>query len=212
MDNKVQINSDQKRLKIAIIILAVLMILSAVGLAVRYIYLYVFTPTQTTVTVPDNLIGEDMEFRAQDTISTAEAQDFYVFVDGGTSAAPAGALSINGGVAGSLSSSRAVAAKLELYQGRPDVNQKFAVSNMLPGDYVTKYYCVRVSHDAGVDLFFRTEVTEETKIWEMCYISGSRVWEQTRSCVTRRFRRLTGRNSRNGLLKTRAVKPLFITA
>ena len=47
-----------KRLKIAIIILAVLLTLSGGGLAARYIYLEYFAPTQTTATVPDNLIGD----------------------------------------------------------------------------------------------------------------------------------------------------------
>ena len=53
--------SKAKRLKIAIIILAVLLILSGGGLAARYIYLEYFAPAQITATVPDNLIRECVE-------------------------------------------------------------------------------------------------------------------------------------------------------
>lgn len=34
---------------------------------------------------------------------------------------------------------------------------------MLPGDSVTKYFCVRAYHDADIPLFFRADVTEQTK-------------------------------------------------
>ena len=34
---------------------------------------------------------------------------------------------------------------------------------MLPGDTVTKYFCIRAHHKNALELFFRTEVTEETK-------------------------------------------------
>ena len=49
---------EKKKLKIAIIILAVLLVLSGGGLAARYIYLQYFAPAQATATVPDNLIGD----------------------------------------------------------------------------------------------------------------------------------------------------------
>lgn len=53
----------KKKLKIAIIILAVLLVLSGGGLAARYIYLEYFAPAQTTATVPDNLIGDSPDGR-----------------------------------------------------------------------------------------------------------------------------------------------------
>lgn len=52
---------------------------------------------------------------------------------------------------------------LELYAGRPDANQRFEVSNMLPGDSETKSFCVKAYHDADIDLFFRADVSEQTK-------------------------------------------------
>ena len=57
----------KKKLKIAIIILAVLLVLSGGGLAARYIYLEYFAPAQTTATVPDNLIGDSGQTDADGT-------------------------------------------------------------------------------------------------------------------------------------------------
>ena len=34
---------------------------------------------------------------------------------------------------------------------------------MLPGDKLTQYFCVKAYHDADLSLFFRTQVTQETK-------------------------------------------------
>ncbi len=52
---------------------------------------------------------------------------------------------------------------LELYKKHPSDNEEFEVFNMLPGDTVTKYFCVKISHDGDVTLRFNAEVTEQTK-------------------------------------------------
>ena len=52
---------------------------------------------------------------------------------------------------------------LELYQGRPAVNEKIAVRDMLPGDSMSREFCVKAYHDTDVTLHFRTRVTEEVK-------------------------------------------------
>ncbi len=52
---------------------------------------------------------------------------------------------------------------LELYQGKPSDNQKFEALNMLPGDSVTQYFCIKAYHNADITLYFNAEVTEETK-------------------------------------------------
>ena len=54
-----QATPKSSRLKIVMVILAVLLVISAGGLAARYVYLHFFAPAQSTVTVPDNLIGEE---------------------------------------------------------------------------------------------------------------------------------------------------------
>ncbi len=52
---------------------------------------------------------------------------------------------------------------LELYKKHPTDNEKFEVQNMLPGDEITKYFCVKISHKSDVTLGFNAEMTEETK-------------------------------------------------
>lgn len=58
---------------------------------------------------------------------------------------------------------KAQAAYLTLFQGRPDANKPFEARGLLPGDSVTQYFCIRAYHDADIPLYFRAEVTEETK-------------------------------------------------
>ena len=164
--------SKAKRLKIAIIILAVLLILSGGGLAARYIYLQYFTPAQATATVPDNLIGDSDRTDADGT-PTENMPPAESGPDGEQSGSTESFADSDGtgtdtdNVGGSVTSASAAdkpsAAVLELYAGRPDANQKFEVNNMLPGDSETKYFCVRAYHDVDIDLFFRAEVTEQTK-------------------------------------------------
>lgn len=135
-----KLEAKNSKLKVVIIVLAVLLVLSAGGLAVRYAYLYFWTPSQTTVTVPNNLIGED-----EKQVNNAENNV--------------------GSNANNLTGNNAkpTANRLELYEGRPGVNERFQVSNMLPGDSVTKYFCIRASHSQDLTLYFQTEVTQELK-------------------------------------------------
>ncbi|WP_040195575.1 hypothetical protein [Candidatus Soleaferrea massiliensis] len=58
--------------------------------------------------------------------------------------------------------SRPKAPYLELYQGQPSVNQPFQVSDMLPGDELSKYFCVKAYHDGDITVRFRAPITEET--------------------------------------------------
>lgn len=151
---KPESGAKSSRLKIVIIILAVLLVLSAGSLAARYIYLNFFAPTQATVTVPDNLIGETASPRLAApaaSISTArlnsETAIFALGEPEKTTDKPG----------------KPQAVKLELYQGQPGDNQKFEIRNMLPGDMETRYFCVKAYHDADITLFFQANVTEQTK-------------------------------------------------
>ena len=164
-----------KRLKIAIIILAVLLVLSGGGLAARYIYLQYFAPAQTTATVPDNLIGDsgqtDADSSPTENTPPAESEpDTEDTGDGETDApensSPADSSATSGTADSGDTSDEAdkpSAPVLELYAGRPDVNRKFEVNNMLPGDVETRYFCVKAYHDADITLYFRADVTEQTK-------------------------------------------------
>ena len=163
--------SKAKRLKIAIIILAVLLILSGGGLAARYIYLEYFAPAQITATVPDNLIGDsgqtDADSAPTENTPPAESGPDTEDTSNGQTDAPESSSPADSGTAGSGDTSPAAdkpsAPVLELYAGRPDANQKFEAGNMLPGDVETKYFCVKAYHDADITLFFKADVTDQTK-------------------------------------------------
>lgn len=151
------------RLKIAIIILTALLVLSAGGLAARYIYLAYFAPAQATVTVPDNLIGDKES-------SMGESEPSSVPADENNSADESSAPTV-GTTSRPANTDKSTAAMLELYQGKLGDNEKFEVRNMLPGDSVTKYFCVKAYHGKDITLFFKTEVTEQTKaLGDVLYI------------------------------------------
>lgn len=152
-----------KRLKLIIIILAVLLALSAGGLAARYIYLAYFAPTQTTTVVPDNLIGDESSSVPTDESSTTDESNPS---DASGPESEQTNTTGNGSASSAAQPSeqdKPTAASLELYEGKPGDNQKFEVRNMFPGDTETKYFCVRAYHDKDIELFFKTEVTEQTK-------------------------------------------------
>ena len=147
------------RLKYVIIVLAVLLAISIVGLSTSYIYRALAVSSHTTETIPNNLIGKnaDLDFSSLSVSGVEKANNPNRKIAGdsvGTTAA---------GTAVPAESTGSQASVLELYQKHPEDNQKFAVDNMLPGDSVTKYFCIKTYHDADIALFFNTKVTEETK-------------------------------------------------
>lgn len=159
MDKQEQTLQKFARLKIVIIILAVLLVLSAGGLAVRYIYLAFFAPAQSTVTVPDNLIGENTQSDGASAPAGNKAKT-PAFSAERPSASETGSTSATSRPA---QTDKPQALKLELYEGKPGVNQRFEARNLFPGDSVTKYFCVKAYHDADISLYFRADVTEQTK-------------------------------------------------
>lgn len=157
-DQAAEPGNDKKssRLKLAIIILAVLLVLSAGGLAARYIYLAYFAPAQTTATVPDNLIGENSIADGHSSTPGSNKQT----PDQPESEPPTG---VTSSASTGSAADKPQAPKLELYQGKLGDNQKFEVRNMFPGDTETKYFCVRAYHNKDITLFFKADVTEQTK-------------------------------------------------
>lgn len=134
-------------LKALTVVLAVLLALSLCGLAVRYLYLYFAEPDSATVTVPGNLIGGSGE----------QTSGIAVGAAGGQGSGLA-AMALDGEDA-----SGQQAPVLELYEGHPGDNEPFKVDNMLPGDLVTRYFCVKAYHTGEIELMFRANVTEQTK-------------------------------------------------
>lgn len=164
MDKQEQTLQKSARLKIVIIILAVLLVLSAGGLAARYIYFTYFAPAQSTVTVPENLIGKDTQPGETSAPAGSDAKSPASAV--GNVSAEQSFTSEPGSISAAslpVQTDKPQAPKLELYEGKPGVNQQFEVRNLFPGDSVTKYFCVKAYHDADISLYFRADVTEQTK-------------------------------------------------
>ena len=176
-----------KKLTIVIVILAVLLGLSGGGLAARYIYFGYFGPARITAAASDNLIGGSGQTDADSTltenasfaesgpltenVSLAASGSSTEDISDGQTVPLANASSADSGAAGATIGSRDTSSKedkpaatvVELYAGRPDANQRFEVGNMLPGDVESRYFCVKVYHDADIRLFFKADIIEQTK-------------------------------------------------
>lgn len=152
------------RLKIVIVILAVLLVLSSGGLAARYAYLRFSVQTRETVTAPGNLISEE----AAESKNMAEAEMPQAEkLSSGSRKLEAAELRLtssgNSAEAGDGGADERRAVDLELYAGRQSENHRFEVKHMFPGDTVTQSFHVTVHHDADLELFFKTEITEQKK-------------------------------------------------
>lgn len=185
MDTKTPENKkNSPRLKVLIIILSVLLVLSAGGLAAKYVYDNFFASDRASVTVPDNVIGDD-----GDSAQSGESSGTDGTQSGGTEgeSVPAGSGDVSGsestGTGGSETEDRPAAELLELYKSKPEDNEKFEVENMLPGDTVTRYFCVRVNHGEALDLYFSADVTGQIKqLGDVLEIKVTRVGEDTALC------------------------------
>ena len=126
-----------KKLRIVIIVLAVLLAVSLAALAVTVIRASAHGDS-ATVSIPGNI-----------TSGSAHAETAAYR----TSTKPDGSRTQN---AVSLSASgQARRVTLSLYRKQPEDNTPFNVVNMLPGDAVTQNYNVRVSHSGDVTVRFR---------------------------------------------------------
>ncbi len=131
-----------KAIKIVIIILSILLAVSVTLLAgIKFVLPAIssFFAEDTTVTVP-NHIGPS----SVDTPANVDGTDSQI-------------------VGVSSDDIRPSAPVLEFYQGKAEYNRRFEVRNILPGDVMERYYCIRAHHSEDVTLVFRAEVTEQTK-------------------------------------------------
>ena len=185
MDTKTPENKkNSPRLKVLIIILSVLLVLSAGGLAAKYVYDNFFASDRASVTVPDNVIGDD-----GDSAQSGESSGTDGTQSGGTEgeSVPAGSGDVSGSenteTGGSAGADKPAAELLELYKSKPEDNEKFEVKNMLPGDTVTGYFCVRVNHGEALDLYFSADITGQIKqLGDVLEIKVTRVGEDTALC------------------------------
>ena len=163
--------SAAKRLKLITVVLAVLLVLSAGGLAARHMHRKVLAPPQVTAEVQGNRIGEktsvDESSRSEeatasvsDEAKAAGTKDTFITAD---STDVSSDRSQTSGTVKTAVGDRRQGTVLELYKGKSGDNQRFEVKNMFPGDTLTQNFCIRVSHDQDLELFFRADVTEQTK-------------------------------------------------
>lgn len=138
-----QYEKKKNKIKKVIIILTFLLVLSVGALAANYIYVHFFASNNATSTVPDNLIGEKDDNQSS---SNSEANGNFC-----------------SDTNRNVSVSETEAVNIELFQGKNSDNERFQVSTMMPGDNVTKYFCVKINHDADVHVFFTPEIKQQTK-------------------------------------------------
>lgn len=143
----------QNKIKIIIIVLAVLLALSLAALGGTLIYNKIANTTPATVTVPDNLITPDEDTTKPDSSDTekpdsSDTQTPSSSADASSSAVPAQ----------STTAETKKAATIELYNKQPEENTAFAVGNMFPGDSETKYFRVRVSYHDKITVHYKATV------------------------------------------------------
>ena len=146
---------QKKKIKIVIIILAILLGLSLLALGGTVIYNKIANNTPATGTVPDNLITPDEDATKPDSSESnsqapdsSDTQTPSSSADASSSAVPTQ----------STTAEAKKAATIELYNKQPEENTPFHVGNMFPGDAEIKYFCVRVSYHDKITVHYKATV------------------------------------------------------
>lgn len=145
---------QKKKIKIVIIILAILLGLSLLALGGTLIYNKIANTTPATVTVPDNLITPDEDTSNPDSSDTEKP-------DSSDTQTPSSSADTSSSAVTPTQSTTAEtkkAATIELYNKQPEENTPFAVGNMFPGDVETKYFRVRVSYHDKITVHYKAIV------------------------------------------------------
>ena len=139
---------NQNNLKKIIVVLFVLLFASVTALAgVKFYNRLKAEETHQTVTVPDNIIAPEKE----EVDSERQEEEKH------TSNPP---VSIPGIAQQSPSVTTTVTdvVTISLYKRNSADNKQFNATNMFPGDVVTNNYCIRVSHNGDVKIYFDIDV------------------------------------------------------
>ena len=146
---------EQKRkIKIIIIILAILLGLSLLALGGTLIYNKIANATTATVTVPDNLVTPDEDTTKPDSSESKAPGN-------SNTPTPSSSADASSSAVQPTQSTTAVtqkAATVELYNKQPEENTPFQVGNMFPGDVETKYFRVRVSYHDTITVHYKATV------------------------------------------------------
>ena len=144
---------EKKKIKIVIIILAVLLGLILLALGGTLIYKKIANTTPATVTVPDNLITPDDDTTKPDSSDTEKP-------DSSDTQTPSSSADTSSSAVPTQSTTAEVkkAATIELYNKQPEENTPFQVGNMFPGDSETKYFRVRISYHDKITVHYKATV------------------------------------------------------
>ena len=143
---------QKKKIKIVIIVLAILLGLSLLALGGTLVYNKIANTTPATVTVPDNLITPDDDTTKPDSSDTEKP-------DSPDTQTPSSSADTSSAVpAQSTTAETKKAATIELYNKQPEENTAFTVGNMFPGDSETKYFRVRVSYHDTITVHYKATV------------------------------------------------------
>ena len=164
------------KIKIIIIILAVLLGISSVSLAGMLIYKQFAPSVISSVILPDNIIDSDDEknnFEAEGQPSTSEEKDIDDKVQSNTASTATTSISISANTSvntyastsanvstnvNTMTNAGRTATKISLHSKSTEYNVPFNTINMFPGDTETKYFCVQVSYREGVTVRFTADV------------------------------------------------------
>ena len=149
---------QKKKIKIIIIVPAVLLGISLAALGGTLIYNKIANATPATVTVPDDLITADedttkpdsSDSQAPDSSDTGKPDGSYTQTPDSSAAASSSAVPTQ-----STTAEVKKAATIELYNKQPEENTPFQVENMFPGDSETKYFRVRVSYHDKITVHYK---------------------------------------------------------
>lgn len=146
----------KKKIKVIIIVLAILLGLSLLALGGTLIYNKIANTAPATVTVPDNLITPDEDATKPDSSeSNSQASD------SSETQTPSSSADTSSSAVQPTQSTTAEAKKaatIELYNKQPEENTAFQVGNMFPGDANTKYFRVRVSYHDKITVHYKATV------------------------------------------------------
>lgn len=161
---------QKNKLKIIIIVLAILLALSVAGLATILLYNH-FVPSEPAFAeLPGNIITPDAEGNptVEPTLPANETQgveaDRVTAPSAPTpSSAPTSATEASSGSnstkpSGAASTSGTKVDALVLHNRNPGDNVPFQVTNMFPGDAETKYYCVKVSYKGDIVVRYHADI------------------------------------------------------
>ena len=144
---------QKKKIKIVIIILAILLGLSLLALGGTLIYNKIANATPATVTVPDNLITPDEDTTKPDNSDSQAPDSSDTEKPDSSAATSSSAVPMQ-----STTAEVKKAATVELYNKQPEENTPFQVGNMFPGDSETKYFRVRVSYHDTITVHYKATV------------------------------------------------------